>query len=638
MSQLKSPELNLTPRDSLLQVLITGNEEQKMKANYELGLMTMDDSLETSMKFLEDAYQIASKRSDAIFRALVLERKGTALMVHGRFDASYSYFDSSLQTYLKSDAQDPGLLALYINYGTAHYLNENNIAALELYLKGYELCRNNKSARHYSTLVNNIGLIYKKLEHYKEALYFLQESAYTKEIANNLLGQANSLFNIGTIYVETSNIDSAVKYLNAAKNMYVQLEKHTDAESADIVLADLYYKEGNYSKARSLLAPFVNNNFSTVDKRNKAAPLVVLAGIALNRGNPQQALHWLQRTEQLDRQYIADREWRSIFSLRAQTYAGMQNFEKAYQYADSVITIDKKMSDQRSQRLTHELMVQLKTKEKESKIELLEAESLIADLELRASKRNNQFYLAGILIFAVAAFIFWRLGLKIRHQKKLIESNVEEQKRTVAMNSMIEGQESERLRIAKDLHDGLGGLLSTVKSHFSKVSQLNGEKESSLYTKTNSLIDEACIEVRRIAHNMVPHALSLSGLQGALEDLAVNLKSFNIDCNLEITELPSGFSESKTALLYRIIQELTQNVVKHSAATELLIQVLTLKDHIHITVEDNGRGFPAQKDVVSGGMGMGSVRSRVQYLKGKVLFDSVEGQGTTVTIEIPYND
>ena len=203
------------------------------------------------------------------------------------------------------------------------------------------------------------------------------------------------------------------------------------------------------------------------------------------------------------------------------------------------------------------------------------------------------------------------------------------------MNSMIEGQEAERLRIAKDLHDSLGGLLSTVKAHFTGIRQEQKQlNESSLAIKTNDLIDEACIEVRRISHNMMPHALSISGLQGALQDMSERLSDEGYQTTFEINGVPE-LENTKEVMVYRLMQEIISNIRKHAQAKSIFIQIFGHKKELNITVEDDGTGFDVAKAVEKGGLGLKSIQSRVAYLDGTINWDSQPGQGTTINITIP---
>ena len=174
-----------------------------------------------------------------------------------------------------------------------------------------------------------------------------------------------------------------------------------------------------------------------------------------------------------------------------------------------------------------------------------------------------------------------------------------------------------------------------MKAHFTTIQKEIEELEKlNITEKTNSLIDEACLEVRRISHNMMPHALSLSGLKGAVQDIASNLQEEGYLVTLEIEDLPS-MDKTREVMVYRLIQEIVANIRKHAEAKSVLIQVLARKNDLNLLIEDNGKGFNFDQALKKGGIGLKSINSRVQFLDGHIDWDTQEGEGTSVSIKIP---
>ncbi|MDX1476876.1 MAG: ATP-binding protein [Saprospiraceae bacterium] len=281
------------------------------------------------------------------------------------------------------------------------------------------------------------------------------------------------------------------------------------------------------------------------------------------------------------------------------------------------------------------------------KFETARKEKQIADQSLEIQRKTNQRnLLLGGLAMALwfgtfLVLYFWnrqRLTRKLAAQEAEISqqriAQLEQEKQLLAMHSMIEGQEAERIRIARDLHDGLGGLLGTVKAHFSVIQNEIHKLESlNVYDEVDKLIDTASAEVRRISHNMAPHALRFGGLKDALHDLSVQLRTHGLAVTFEWPGDDIELEQSSEVMLYRIVQELTNNVIKYAQASQLLIQFNRVEDELSIIVEDNGRGFDVEQ--ASMGLGLKSVESRVTFLHGSLDIDSVEGEGTTVTIQMP---
>ncbi|MEL6358288.1 MAG: histidine kinase, partial [Bacteroidota bacterium] len=243
----------------------------------------------------------------------------------------------------------------------------------------------------------------------------------------------------------------------------------------------------------------------------------------------------------------------------------------------------------------------------------IERQQLIIEKQTR-QQRTLFGGLAMLSLLAMGIFLIFRYRLRYqrteakRQQEAATQAlrEAEQKAELQSLRAMIDGQEAERRRVAKDLHDGLGGLLATVKAR--------ANSKATTEEATNKLIDRACTEVRRIAHNMMPQTLSLSGLSDSIKDLAAQLNARGIECEVEITGQPNlRLDESGQSMVLRILQELTHNVIKHANARKLFIQLLDQPNQLLLTVEDDGVGFTPKLDNNTIGMGLSSVASRVAY-------------------------
>jgi two-component system NarL family sensor kinase len=204
------------------------------------------------------------------------------------------------------------------------------------------------------------------------------------------------------------------------------------------------------------------------------------------------------------------------------------------------------------------------------------------------------------------------------------------------MESMLMGQEAERNRIGKELHDSLGATLSTIKLQMSS-SPGNDHPEGHSMKKAKEMIDEACEEVRKISRDMMPITLTKYGLHTALEEL---IDKYNFEGGPNVIYQAFGIIQHDNKDLdlftYRIIQELVNNCIKHAQAQEIIVQINYLEGLMIITVEDDGNGFDFENTQYQG-MGLKNVEYRAQYLKGKFSVESSPGVGTIMVVEIPIN-
>ncbi len=288
---------------------------------------------------------------------------------------------------------------------------------------------------------------------------------------------------------------------------------------------------------------------------------------------------------------------------------------------------------------------------KHSKQIQLISEHKTIEKEKKISEQRYLLILASIVI--LLGIVITYLILKNSRRKRLLaeqQKNLEKQKNLTllkeqeitAINAMIDGQEKERIRIAEDLHDNIGSVLATLKLHFENL-QLNRNKkqfdQNILFQKTETLIDEAYLKIRSIAHAKNSGVIANQGLLVAVKLMADKISSANkIKINVIDFGLNNRLENSLEITLFRIIQELVTNVIKHAQASEVNINISQFDDHINLIVEDNGIGFIYNTIEHSQGMGLGSIEKRVEHFGGTFEIDSTKNKGTSVIIDFPINN
>ncbi|HEY0652547.1 MAG TPA: AAA family ATPase [Chryseosolibacter sp.] len=234
-----------------------------------------------------------------------------------------------------------------------------------------------------------------------------------------------------------------------------------------------------------------------------------------------------------------------------------------------------------------------------------------------------------------------KLNEEIRREMKEKErlSSLIEAQKDAHLKALIEAQDNERKRIASDLHDSLGSLLSSVRLRFNGLQHEFFQKvpeKQQRFTDSLKLLDEAIDELRQISHHMVPVSLSRFGLQSALETFVGQINtSGQLSVDLQILGLEKRLPEQMEVRVYRICQELVQNVIKHAKATTIRIQIIHHNDSLNLMVEDNGIGL--LKDNMSRGFGFSTIQSNVDLLKGTFGIESQPGKGCLVLVDLPIN-
>ena len=348
--------------------------------------------------------------------------------------------------------------------------------------------------------------------------------------------------------------------------------------------------------------------------------------------------------------YIRNSEIRdnqiSIFQgyyKRAQYAAKKNDYKKAYVDLKKAVDIYDSIETGELKSQLGELELKYQTAEKEKSLLKLENEKNEANLALE--KQRSRTYLFATIIGSLAfliliGYLFYRGKLrKARRKERIREAELQllkQEQQNKIFSAMIEGQEKERKRLAIDLHDGLGGRLSGISLNLSKLDK----DEPKIYPKEQLQkvmkdLDHSLRELRSIARNLMPETLVKFGLQAALKDYCSSMTGEDTKVTLQFYGAEKDIDLNQQVTIYRVIQELINNAVKHANATEILVQYIREGNNVDITVEDNGVGFSKETtEVESTGMGLSNLRTRVAYLNGDLDVHSEKDEGTTVNVHI----
>ncbi|MEC7265589.1 MAG: ATP-binding protein, partial [Bacteroidota bacterium] len=313
-------------------------------------------------------------------------------------------------------------------------------------------------------------------------------------------------------------------------------------------------------------------------------------------------------------------------------------FEEALAWSDKYSKISDSINQSQMSLQVNELETKFRTAEKEKEL---------AQKKLEISKKDHYVKVLGIFTFllllsAIFTFFYFKNKRKLAQQREInLQQQLHEieQEKTIKLTrAMLDGEERERQRVAKDLHDGLGGMLAGVKINLSSWSANNlVDNQFESFHKILNQLDHSVSELRNIARNLMPESLLNFGLGIALKDLC----DFYMKENLKIEYQPINMEESLPLNvqlnIYRIVQELLSNAVKHSGATNILLQCSQSDYQFFITVEDNGAGIKKSDKSKSKSMGLKNLEDRVHYMKGHMEISTGENEGTSVNIELYTN-
>ena len=374
---------------------------------------------------------------------------------------------------------------------------------------------------------------------------------------------------------------------------------------------------------------------------------LALARDYLKIGNPDNAQFYLDYANSIE---INDSKLEAdILKELSLVYSAKENYSEAYAYATKY-----SLKREEIRNIEKEADEALNNVVEESNIEDLETRvnKLVETNDQLGNRVTNSTRLSATLGIAILASLFGLFYISRVYNRRIkvseIISNQREEINTQriiklendmkiqSLSSMVAGQEAERNRIATDLHDSLGGSLSALKLQFENVVMGDKRNGSDPFKNISVLIDNACSEVREIARNLKPSALENIGLVAAIRDLINrynNHSDLDMSLHTDVDELELDYDSKLN--LYRIFQELLNNVIKHADASEVDVQLTRTETDLILKVEDDGKGFNI--DSVRKGLGLDSIQSRVNVLSGDLNIDSSDNRGTSVVIHIPIN-
>ena len=593
-------------------------------------IYALKNDFQNASKYYIEAAEQFEKINKPYSTAMIYNNLGLMYNNTNNRKLALKYFEKGLKIAEEHTIEKAKAL-LYINL-TNLYISEGNLnAGLESALKADKLCLKLGMEKEQAVNANLTGAIYYYQSNFEKALEFYHLSHKLSKKSGDTHSEHIALNNIGEVMALQKNPD-AIPILKMPEDYFKSIKDYTN-------LQQVY---SNYSTY------FRNIN----DDKNTIAYLDKLRSVEskLNDSLQRKSIIFYQtkfETQQKENKILLLSKADSIKNLKItnQQLAINKNLFELTRQKLALSGAQLQMAEDSLQLETQNktiLQTQLEASKKQAKINSLSKEALqqkviLQEKQLAINQKNATI---GIIIFIAFATFLIGYGLFRRKQMEQKALLVAEQikQRELLTQAIIEAEEAERKRIASDLHDGVGQLFSAVKMNLGGLLnrvELKKEEDQFLAEKTMALVDESCKEVRVISHKMMPNFLLKSGI-------ASDIKSFieKIDENtLKISFESYGFKEqlefNEEIILYRVIQELINNVIKHAKANELEIVLHKTNQNIVVKIIDNGIGFDYEKAINKGGLGLKNILVRMEYLKGKVNFTPNTPSGTRVEIDIP---
>jgi signal transduction histidine kinase len=623
----KYPRPDTNRVNALIQVFITATflKERKEVLPYRLEALAISRKLNYS-KGLASCY-LAS---------------GNFYKSDEKYASAFLYYDSAL--YILKQTTDNTLHELkavaYERKGMIYQVQENYHPALDCYFESlkYAAGDENRESRLYIFITET----YTYLNNLEKAMEYAKKNLTLVENKYTALENASIYFSFITICLDKNDWQTATIYLGKLEPFMPDAYQVQINFGYYLKKGHVSYLQQNYADAFSYYQLAHKYAVAGTHKMSVNTALRFLSVTALKLGNSEAAKTYALQNLELSEEMNAKTGRIEALVNLSRYYSNTGNNQKAVELVSAAMRLKDSVIAETNIKQINILGAIYESDKQQKKIYQLQNEKEAQATEVKQKSMLNKFFIASIialLFFGYLGYNNIKKGQQIARQhedlqrQKIIE--LEKDKQLLTVDAMLKGQEEERSRIAKDLHDGLGSSLSGTKLSFINVKEslALSPENNTLFERSLSMLDNAIGDLRKVAHNLMPGALVKFGLQDAVRDFCDAIQSSS---GVKILFQPFGekrkLSEPAEIFIFRIIQELVNNAIKHAGANQVIVQLSMSYDKTGITVEDDGRGFDKDGTLLTKGTGLTNINYRVQYFNGMLDIVTSPGNGTSINI------
>lgn len=625
--------------DYLEQLLVkaneTGSEFAYLNAYNRLGNMAQDKG--DYPLSIQHYLQGILTTTDSINIARLYGGIGASHYYMNQFDSAeyYMYLGYGLKS--RHDPEDTASLATSLVNMSLMAERRNDFEKVLSYLHtAKDLFESIDNQRSLAVVYINMSGAYNKLDDQVNRAKYLELAYNTSKALPDYRAIGNSAINYGHYYWDREEYFQSLNYYREAVDATRRIGQRYDLANALQNLGENYLQLGSLDEARRSIQESLALADTLGATEFSINNLLTLAKIESQGNRQAQALRYIDqaviKADSMDYWQVKENTYKQAIEL----YQKMGQYQKSAELFDPYQEAKDSLAAGRQSEIVKDLQFKYQTVEKDA---------LLAQSELEIQVKTNQrnMYLAlliGFLALSWFTFSFLINRRRLNENRIALQNEriqgLEKQQKLLALDYMVQGQEQERKRIAQDLHDGLGSLLSSAKLQMHAIQkEIEKLHELQLFDKAEELIDHAYREVRRIAHDMMPSTLNDLGLISALEDLFNQQTHPDLIIDFSYPKEELRLTEIQLIYIYRIIQEIHTNMIKYAKADHVKVELKEDNNLLQIKYEDNGIGFQTDLASRNQGIGIKSIESRIQYLNGTCQLDSQPGKGSRYNIRIP---
>lgn len=617
------------------------NEKEIIKKTdylYQLGDLYEFSMPDSAMYYYAVARNFAKKNNFDLGEARYASYAIVILNRKGAYKEALFLAEESVQKYKK--LQSPENLSIaYLNVGNEWQYLSDFESASEYYLKAKKIADSLGNKKTQRIINTNLSSVFTEMKQFEKASeYGFQALALAKENKDQW-AMLSPLYNLAVNEKNQKKYKEALEFIHQFEQIALQLNGEYDISDAYLIKGNLVGKtdlNGGIKYLNKAIEISQKNDYP----ENEMYAYLYLAEIYLDHKKYRQAIQNIEKGMPIAEKLGMTHELSDFHKKASEAYENLADYKNALIQNRKYEKLHEEINLEQTKNRLLVLEAKYQSEQKEAEIRTLNAEKQTQILKIRQKNTLNLALAGVILVTIVIAFLLYK---NHKNKQKLQAQRIvelETEKQLSATQALLQGQEDERSRMAKELHDGLGGLLSGVKINLNNMQKriIITEEDGIAFEKSVALLDQSISELRRVAHNMMPESILKFGLDGAIKEFLQSIYSENLNIIYQSYHIENGLNKQLDISVYRIIQELVNNAIKHSNAAEILVQIRKDDQLLLIDVEDNGKGFGYNPDSKESGMGLAGITSRVNYWKGSLNIESDKSSGTSVHIEIPVKD
>ncbi|MFY0686721.1 MAG: sensor histidine kinase [Cyclobacteriaceae bacterium] len=586
----------------------------------ELQYVNVDSALYHAEQALMIAKSDEPKQRDKVYNLL-----GRLLVSKGQYDSGLYYHNIALELALKANDQLE-IAESYNNIGIVADEQSQHQAAIAQYFNALEVYERLNDLNGQAKVNNNIGIVYKDVGDLIQAVPFYKSAIELYYEMENTLGVASLQNNLATVYNELGRYDSALLMSESStryfeENGFEQYKPYPQINSGDALIG-----LSQYDEALEVLDQAKIGLEQTANQKELADVHRAISESYLGLGVFDSSLNHAKRSYEIALEVNVTVYVQNALEQVYKTFEALGETDSALMYFQRFVDSRETLREESRLRQIRSLEIEYET-QKTAK-ELAEATLVVA------SQRNQLLLLINAIVIILGIGFFIYLRLRSNQKKRIAETKIAEQKQSI--KAVIDAQEEERARIARELHDGVGQSMSAILINQKSIDhdRLSGEIQLKL-NKATDLVESTRKEIRTISHQMMPAALIEVGLSEALEQMVSNtFEHSGVESEFD-SMLPEGkrYSKDVEVGIYRICQELVQNIFKHANARQVTVSLYERNHQLHMVIEDDGKGFDVKQS--SDGIGLINIKTRLELLGGELKLDSTPNDGTLAKLKLP---